>query len=119
MFLVQFRRGGLKRDSIKQFARIGTYKGYNATLQSVTKIRRDFDSAAVKSKVQTQEQIQNVQKRSTVGVKNQNDVPIAIAATIPNVEDEINDPSSNADTIPLTNNMDNTLPYGADDWWWW
>lgn len=37
MFSIQLWRGGLKRDSIKQFARTGICKGYNATLKSVDK----------------------------------------------------------------------------------
>lgn len=60
MFSIQFWRGGLKRNSIKQFVRTGICKGYNATLKFVDKIRLDFDSAAIKCKVQIQEQLGNV-----------------------------------------------------------
>lgn len=115
MFSIQLWRGGLKRDSIKQFARTGICKGYNATLKSVDKMRLDFDSAAIKCKEQIQEQLGNVQNRSFVDDAERNDVFIAIAATVPNVEDEINDPSSNDDTIPLVYNMDDTIPYGIED----
>lgn len=115
MFSIQLWRGGLKRDSIKQFARTGICKGYNATLKSVDKMRLDFDSATIKCKEQIQEQLGNVQNRSFVDDAERNDVFIAIAATVPNVEDEINDPSSNDDTIPLVYNMDDTIPYGIED----
>ena len=112
MFSIQLWRGGLKRDSIKQFAPTGICKCCTATLKSVDKIRLDYDSAATKCKEQIQEQLGNVQNRSFVDDAERNDVSIAIAATVPNAEDAINDPSSNDDTIPLVYNMDDTIPYG-------
>ena len=115
MLSIQLWRGGLTRDSIKQFARTGICKGYNATLKYVDQIRLDFDSAAIKCKEQIQEQLGNVQNRYFVGDAERNDVSIAIAATVPNVEDAINDPSSNDDTIPLVYNMDDAIPYGIED----
>lgn len=43
---IQFWRGGLKREVLKQLARIGMCKGYDTTLAALDKIRQGFDSAA-------------------------------------------------------------------------
>ena len=45
-------------------------------------------------------------------MKLKNELPVALAATVANVDDEVNEPSSSEGTIPY--NPDDTLPYGME-----
>ena len=114
LFSVQFWRGGLKRNVMKQIAHTGICKGYDTTLSILDKIRQGFDSAATTCKIiiEEQHQQQNVRR---INVTNEDaDLSVAIAAVVPNIEDEVNSLSaSSQDTIIM--NMDDTIPYGMED----
>ncbi|CAC5386072.1 unnamed protein product [Mytilus coruscus] len=114
LFSVQFWRGGLKRNVMKQLAHTGICKGYDTTLSILDKIRQGFDSAATTCKtiIEEQHQQQNVKR---INVTNEDaDLSLAIAAVVPNIEDEVNNLSaSSQDTVII--NMDDTIPYGMDD----
>ena len=45
-------------------------------------------------------------------MKLKKELPVALAATVANVDDEVNEPSSSEGTIPY--NPDDTLPYGME-----
>jgi len=98
---IQFWRGNLKRDTIKQLSKMGICKGYEATLAAVDKIRRDFDSAATSCKREIEEQLKHVNDLSNMTIlwDENMDVSNALAATVPNIEDEVNEPSDTDDTI--------------------
>ncbi|CAC5388947.1 unnamed protein product [Mytilus coruscus] len=59
LFSIQFWRGGLKRELIKQLAHTGICKGYDTTLVAVDNISSDFDSAAVVCKEKIEGQFRN------------------------------------------------------------
>ena len=84
---VQFWRGGLKRETIKQLSHTGICVGYEKTLSTVDKISQDFDAAAKRCKVLIEEQA-NVLKNVDHHVDQDLELSIALAATVPNIEDE-------------------------------
>ncbi|VDI43070.1 Hypothetical predicted protein [Mytilus galloprovincialis] len=59
LFSIQFWRGGLKRELIKQLAHTGICKGYDTTFAAVDNISSDFDSAAVVCKEKIEGQFRN------------------------------------------------------------
>lgn len=114
LFSVQFWRGSLKRNVLKQLAHIGVCKGYDTTLNTLDRIRQGFDSAAVKCKEITEEQLQHFHEERNEARNEEGGLPFAVAAVVPNIEEEINEPSTSShDTMIL--NMDDTIPYEMDD----
>ncbi|CAC5389595.1 unnamed protein product [Mytilus coruscus] len=81
-------------------SKMGICKGYGSTLAAIDNIRRDFDSAATSCKREIEEQLTNVNDISNMTVMDEDmDVSNAVAVTVPNIEDEVNEPSDSDDTI--------------------
>jgi hypothetical protein len=86
-------------------------KGYDTTLAALGKIRQGFDSAAVICKQKIEQQLTTAELR-TIAVEIEKELPVALVATVANVDDEVNESSSSEGTIPY--NPDDTLPYGME-----
>lgn len=98
---IQFWRGRLNRESIHQLSKMGICVGYATTLSAVDKIRKDFDTTAkiCKSNIETQLMANADMSNMTVVWNEDLELSQAVAATVPNIEDEINEPSDNEETI--------------------
>ncbi|CAC5425927.1 unnamed protein product [Mytilus coruscus] len=119
LFSIQFWRGGLKRELIKQLAHTGICKGYDTTLVAVDNISSDFDSAAVVCKEKIEGQFRNAPVAELRQHEAANpDLRFAMAATMQNIEDEIVEPSSSTENINndnLDDNLDDTIPYALGE----
>ncbi|CAG2247813.1 unnamed protein product [Mytilus edulis] len=82
---------------------------------SLIKSDLSFDSAATTCKTIIEEQTSTTKCYTRINVTNEDgDLSVAIAAVVPNIEDEVNNLSAcSQDTIIM--NMDDTIPYGMDD----
>ena len=111
---IQFWRGGLKRETIKQLAHTGICLGYNATLKAVDKIRDNFDAAANTIKRLLEEELEgDTEGKATSTDKNDVELSEAIATTSHNIEDEINSPSDYESDGDLN---ETTLLYSDEEW---
>ncbi|MES9880856.1 MAG: hypothetical protein ABW185_08250 [Sedimenticola sp.] len=95
---IQFWRGGLKRETIKQLAHTGICMSYAHTLNAVDKIREGFDKAATASK-EGVEQSLGMAKEALIHQTSELELSVAMANTVPNIEDEVNGPSDAEDNL--------------------
>ncbi|KAK3102767.1 hypothetical protein FSP39_013804 [Pinctada imbricata] len=91
---VQFWRGGLKRENLKQMSRTGICMSYDATLAAVDKLRKGFDDAANVCKKSLESALQTKHVERVISQDQNMDLSMALAETECNIEDEINEASS-------------------------
>ena len=91
----------MKRETINQIAHTGICFGNDATLAAVDKIRKEFDSAAKNSKSLIEDQFENVVENPEDNANNNEDLELsrAMATSEANIDDELNEPSDEEDTI--------------------
>ena len=104
---VQFWRGRLKRETMKQLSHLGLCAGYEATLSAIDKIRKDFDTAAVRLKENAENALQRRHNPLVID-QEQNNLSIDLAALAPNIDDEAGYYSDMEETI-LYSDMDESI----------
>ena len=117
---VQFWRGRLKRETLKQISQLGICVGYEATLSAIDSLRADFDSVALKFKADIENMLQNRNVAHSGG--NVDDTyTIDLSVSLPNVDDVIAQYPEMEDTILYSENyeinesMEHTVDDDSDD----
>ena len=103
---VQFWRGRLKREIMKQLAHLGLCSGYEATLSAIDRIRAKFDEAAIELR-KNMEVVLEGNVTPPVAVE-EDDQEVSFAMSSSNVEDEIAYYSDMEETI-LYSDIDSTF----------
>ena len=98
---IQFWRGCLKKETIKQMAHTGICVGYMGTLSAMDTIRKGFDSVAVSCKTEIEQKLATLHDTSIATIAYE-DLSVALAAMVPNIEDEINESSDAEVTMIYT-----------------
>ena len=117
---VQFWRGRLKHETLKQISQLGICVGYEATLSAIDSVRADFDSVALKFKADIENMLQNRNVAHSGG--NVDDTyTIDLSVSLPNVDDVIAQYPEMEDTILYSENyeinesMEHTVDDDSDD----
>ena len=103
VFSIQFWRGGLKRDMIKQMSKTGLCVGYLSTLRAIDSVRDGFDAAAYKCKEAVENALANIV--DPVANESAADLSVSLAATEGNIEDEVNSPIDSETDEPPTEDV--------------
>ena len=103
---VQFWRGRLKRETMKQLAHLGLCSGYEATLSAIDRIRAKFDEAAIELKKNMEVALESHVTHPVTVEEDDHEVSFAMSAS--NVEDEIAYYSDMEETI-LYSDIDSTF----------
>lgn len=98
---IQLWRGRLKRESMKQIARMGLSIGYDGTIAALDRIRQGYDKGALECKSLLEKQLSEHPHRQlpTRDAEEEMETSFFLADLIPNLDEEIEPPEDEGNSI--------------------